>query len=147
MADFEQEKFELQKIHTKNIQELLDDTNHRLHKMESEYQAQAAATVSANTHSPSSLATTMISVVCRYFDYAIRINSSLSLFLSPIPYLLQRARGWVLCACMFTCLHPAILRFTFECCSCCTSLLFTKFSYFIPLCKLKSVFIITSNAD
>ncbi|XP_066292704.1 centrosomal protein of 112 kDa-like isoform X1 [Branchiostoma lanceolatum] len=44
VADFEQEKFDMQKQHTKNIQELLDDTNNRLQKMEQEYQAQAAST-------------------------------------------------------------------------------------------------------
>ncbi|XP_078612009.1 centrosomal protein of 112 kDa-like isoform X3 [Branchiostoma floridae x Branchiostoma japonicum] len=44
VADFEQEKFDMQKQHTKNIQELLDDTNNRLQKMEQEYQAQTAST-------------------------------------------------------------------------------------------------------
>ncbi|XP_006814744.1 centrosomal protein of 112 kDa-like [Saccoglossus kowalevskii] len=43
IADFEQEKFEMQKQHTKNIQELLDDTNTRLQKMEGEYNAQVEA--------------------------------------------------------------------------------------------------------
>ncbi|XP_070580132.1 centrosomal protein of 112 kDa-like isoform X2 [Ptychodera flava] len=43
IADFEQEKFDMQKQHTKNIQELLDDTNARLQKMEGEYNAQVAA--------------------------------------------------------------------------------------------------------
>ncbi|KAM4663142.1 centrosomal protein of 112 kDa [Discoglossus pictus] len=44
VADMEQEKFELQKKHTENIQELLDDTNARLQKMESDYMAQTKAT-------------------------------------------------------------------------------------------------------
>ncbi|XP_077980412.1 centrosomal protein of 112 kDa-like [Glandiceps talaboti] len=43
VADFEQDKFEMQKQHTKNIQELLDDTNARLQKMESEYNTQVEA--------------------------------------------------------------------------------------------------------
>ena len=46
IAEFEQEKFEMQKQHTKNIQELLDETNQRLQKMETEYNQQATATVS-----------------------------------------------------------------------------------------------------
>ncbi|MBN3314227.1 CE112 protein, partial [Atractosteus spatula] len=45
VAEMEQEKFELQKKHTENIQELLDDTNARLAKMEAEYGAQTQATV------------------------------------------------------------------------------------------------------
>nr|XP_015211696.1 PREDICTED: centrosomal protein of 112 kDa isoform X2 [Lepisosteus oculatus] len=44
VAEMEQEKFELQKKHTENIQELLDDTNARLAKMEAEYGAQTQAT-------------------------------------------------------------------------------------------------------
>ena len=40
MADFEQEKFEMQKQQTKAIQDILDDTNTRLHKMELEYNTQ-----------------------------------------------------------------------------------------------------------
>nr|BAB21900.1 hypothetical protein [Macaca fascicularis] len=40
----EQEKFDLQKRHTENIQELLEDTNVRLNKMESEYMAQTQST-------------------------------------------------------------------------------------------------------
>uniref|UniRef100_A0A8C5R7N9 Centrosomal protein 112 n=1 Tax=Leptobrachium leishanense TaxID=445787 RepID=A0A8C5R7N9_9ANUR len=44
MADMEQEKFEMQKKHTETIQELLDDTNARLLKMESDYVAQTRAT-------------------------------------------------------------------------------------------------------
>lgn len=46
----EQEKFELQKKHTDNIQELLEDTNQRLAKMEAEYSGQTQATVSVFTH-------------------------------------------------------------------------------------------------
>uniref|UniRef100_A0A8C3RSG6 Centrosomal protein 112 n=1 Tax=Chelydra serpentina TaxID=8475 RepID=A0A8C3RSG6_CHESE len=40
----EKEKFDLQKKHTENIQELLEDTNARLSKMETEYLAQTKAT-------------------------------------------------------------------------------------------------------
>ena len=46
MAHFEQEKFDIQKQHTRNIQELLDDTNVRLQKMEDEYNQQMESTVS-----------------------------------------------------------------------------------------------------
>jgi len=41
----EKEKYELQKLHTQNIQELLDDTNQRLQSMEDEYNSQTQATV------------------------------------------------------------------------------------------------------
>lgn len=41
----EKEKFDLQKRHTENIQELLEDTNVRLNKMEGEYMAQTQSTV------------------------------------------------------------------------------------------------------
>ncbi|XP_032392577.1 centrosomal protein of 112 kDa isoform X6 [Etheostoma spectabile] len=44
VTEMEQEKFELQKKHTENIQELLEDTNLRLAKMEAEYNARAQAT-------------------------------------------------------------------------------------------------------
>ncbi|KAJ8404264.1 hypothetical protein AAFF_G00340370 [Aldrovandia affinis] len=44
VAEMELEKFEMQKKHTENIQELLDDTNQRLSKMESEYSAQTQRT-------------------------------------------------------------------------------------------------------
>ncbi|XP_018091007.1 centrosomal protein of 112 kDa-like isoform X2 [Xenopus laevis] len=44
VAEMEQEKFELQKKHTENIQQLLDDTNSRLLKMESDYLSQTRAT-------------------------------------------------------------------------------------------------------
>ncbi|XP_030646111.1 centrosomal protein of 112 kDa [Chanos chanos] len=44
VTQMEQEKFELQKKHTDNIQELLEDTNQRLAKMEAEYSAQTQAT-------------------------------------------------------------------------------------------------------
>uniref|UniRef100_A0A8D2JIE9 Centrosomal protein 112 n=1 Tax=Sciurus vulgaris TaxID=55149 RepID=A0A8D2JIE9_SCIVU len=44
VAEMEKEKFELQKRHTENIQELLEDTNVRLNKMEGEYMAQTQAT-------------------------------------------------------------------------------------------------------
>ncbi|BFZ02650.1 hypothetical protein BsWGS_05689 [Bradybaena similaris] len=43
MAEFEQVKFELQKQHTQNIQEILDDTNNRLQHMEAEYSQQTTA--------------------------------------------------------------------------------------------------------
>lgn len=49
VAAVEQEKFELQKKHTENIQELLEDTNGRLAKMEAEYHSRAQATVSTPT--------------------------------------------------------------------------------------------------
>ncbi|XP_046339268.2 centrosomal protein of 112 kDa-like isoform X3 [Haliotis rufescens] len=45
-AHFEQEKFEMQKQHTRNIQEILDDTNARLQRMEKEYTQQ----MSSNTN-------------------------------------------------------------------------------------------------
>ena len=45
-ADLEQQKFELQKLHTRNIQEILDDTNARLQRMDAEYNQQVASTVS-----------------------------------------------------------------------------------------------------
>ncbi|GFS06657.1 centrosomal protein of 112 kDa-like [Elysia marginata] len=44
MSEFEQEKFELQKQHTQNIQEILDDTNGRLQRMEAEYSQQTTTT-------------------------------------------------------------------------------------------------------
>uniref|UniRef100_A0A8C1ITL8 Centrosomal protein 112 n=1 Tax=Cyprinus carpio TaxID=7962 RepID=A0A8C1ITL8_CYPCA len=44
VAEMEQEKFELQKKHTDNIQELLEDTNQRLANMEAEYSSQTQAT-------------------------------------------------------------------------------------------------------
>ncbi|XP_071372329.1 centrosomal protein of 112 kDa isoform X2 [Centroberyx affinis] len=44
VTGMEQEKFELQKKHTENIQELLEDTNLRLAKMEAEYNARTQAT-------------------------------------------------------------------------------------------------------
>jgi hypothetical protein len=45
VAGFEQEKFELHKQHTKAIQELLEETNGRLQRMESEYNQQTDSTV------------------------------------------------------------------------------------------------------
>ncbi|XP_076099543.1 centrosomal protein of 112 kDa-like isoform X5 [Mytilus galloprovincialis] len=45
-TEFEQEKFDMQKQHTKNIQEILDDTNARLQKMEKEYSQQTHSTTS-----------------------------------------------------------------------------------------------------
>uniref|UniRef100_A0A3B4Z4P3 Centrosomal protein 112 n=1 Tax=Seriola lalandi dorsalis TaxID=1841481 RepID=A0A3B4Z4P3_SERLL len=44
VTEMEQEKFELQKKHTENIQELLEDTNRRLAKMEAEYNARSQVT-------------------------------------------------------------------------------------------------------
>uniref|UniRef100_A0A7M4FR56 Centrosomal protein 112 n=1 Tax=Crocodylus porosus TaxID=8502 RepID=A0A7M4FR56_CROPO len=44
VAEMEKEKFDIQKKHTENIQELLEDTNARLSKMEAEYLAQIKAT-------------------------------------------------------------------------------------------------------
>ncbi|KAG9343858.1 hypothetical protein JZ751_013242, partial [Albula glossodonta] len=44
VTEMEHEKLELQKKHTENIQELLDDTNQRLAKMESDYSAQMQGT-------------------------------------------------------------------------------------------------------
>uniref|UniRef100_A0A3B5LS62 Centrosomal protein 112 n=1 Tax=Xiphophorus couchianus TaxID=32473 RepID=A0A3B5LS62_9TELE len=43
VAEMEQEKFEMQRKHTENIQELLDDTNRRLAKMESEHNTRSQA--------------------------------------------------------------------------------------------------------
>ncbi|XP_054615420.1 centrosomal protein of 112 kDa-like isoform X2 [Dunckerocampus dactyliophorus] len=45
VAEMEQEKFELQKKHTDNIQELLENTKMRLAKMEAEYNARSQSTV------------------------------------------------------------------------------------------------------
>lgn len=45
-AEMELQKFELQKKHSDNIQELLDDTNIRVAKMEAEYSSRLQATVS-----------------------------------------------------------------------------------------------------
>lgn len=50
VARFEQEKFDMQKRHTLNIQELLDDTNNRLQKMEEEYGQQMKTTVSVDSN-------------------------------------------------------------------------------------------------
>ncbi|XP_045897260.1 centrosomal protein of 112 kDa isoform X1 [Micropterus dolomieu] len=44
VTEMEQEKFELQKKHTENIQALLEDTNLRLAKMEAEYNTRSQAT-------------------------------------------------------------------------------------------------------
>ncbi|XP_028935951.1 centrosomal protein of 112 kDa isoform X3 [Ornithorhynchus anatinus] len=46
VAEMEKDKIELQKRHTENIQDLLEDTNLRLSKMEAEYLAQTTATLS-----------------------------------------------------------------------------------------------------
>nr|XP_048302025.1 centrosomal protein of 112 kDa isoform X3 [Myodes glareolus] len=44
VAEMEKEKFELQKRHTETIQELLEDTNVRLNKMEGDYMVQTQST-------------------------------------------------------------------------------------------------------
>ncbi|XP_054986406.1 centrosomal protein of 112 kDa isoform X2 [Sorex araneus] len=44
VAEMEKEKFDLQKRHTENIQDLLEDTNARLNRMEGEYVAQTQST-------------------------------------------------------------------------------------------------------
>lgn len=44
VAEMEKEKFELQKQHTETIQELLEDTNMRLSKMEGDYMVQTQST-------------------------------------------------------------------------------------------------------
>lgn len=67
IAEFEQEKFEMQKQHTQNIQELLDETNQRLQKMETEYNQQNATTVST-------LALTII-IISDQFWYHIKIHN------------------------------------------------------------------------
>ena len=41
MAAFEQEKFELQKQNTKNMEDLLSETNERLTSMEADYAKEA----------------------------------------------------------------------------------------------------------
>lgn len=46
-AEMELEKFELQKKHSDNIQELLEDANLRVAKMEAEYNSRSQATVSS----------------------------------------------------------------------------------------------------
>ncbi|XP_039181450.1 centrosomal protein of 112 kDa isoform X6 [Crotalus tigris] len=45
VAEMEKDKFNLQKKHTENIQELLEDTNARLSKMEAEYLAETKTTI------------------------------------------------------------------------------------------------------
>lgn len=55
VAEMEKEKFELQKRHTETIQELLEDTNMRLNKMEGDYMVQTQSTVSALLFSASAL--------------------------------------------------------------------------------------------
>ena len=44
-ADFEQQKMELQKLHSQNIREIVTDTDERLKRMESEYSQQDSTTV------------------------------------------------------------------------------------------------------
>ena len=58
MAAFEQEKFDMQKQHTKSMQELLDETNARLQRMEEEYTEQISQTVrESRTHLPTACST------------------------------------------------------------------------------------------
>lgn len=46
VADLEKEKFNIRKKHTEDMQELLEDTNARLSKMEEDYLEQIKSTVS-----------------------------------------------------------------------------------------------------
>lgn len=46
VAEMEKEKFNIQKKHTEDMQELLEDTNARLSKMEEDYLEQIKSTVS-----------------------------------------------------------------------------------------------------
>lgn len=46
VTEIQREKFDLQKKHLEDVQELLGDSNHRLAKMEAEYNAQSQTTVS-----------------------------------------------------------------------------------------------------
>ena len=50
LADFDREKFELQKQQTQSIEELMNDTNLRLARMENEYRRQMETTVRYNDH-------------------------------------------------------------------------------------------------
>ena len=45
IAEFEEEKFAMQKEHARNIQELLNETNERLKKIENEYLQKIESTV------------------------------------------------------------------------------------------------------
>ncbi|XP_053309507.1 centrosomal protein of 112 kDa [Spea bombifrons] len=65
MADGEREKMALQKKHTENIQQLLDETNARLLKMESDYVAQTEAT-----------AQTVKELECRVQQLTVEVESS-----------------------------------------------------------------------
>lgn len=68
----EKEKFDLQKRHTENIQELLEDTNVRLSKMEGEYVAQTQSTV-------------------RLFPFLARFETALLVSTSPCSSDVRRA--------------------------------------------------------
>jgi len=46
VAEMEKEKFNIRKKHTEDMQELLEDTNGRLSKMEEDYLEQIKSTVS-----------------------------------------------------------------------------------------------------
>lgn len=72
VTEMEQEKFELQKKHTQNIQELLEDTNIRLAKMESDYNARSQATVSTETGMCESGCVCMCQLYC--INTAAKIN-------------------------------------------------------------------------
>ena len=49
IENYEREKFELQKQHTKAFQDLVDETNYRLKKVDSEYNNQQNITVKKNS--------------------------------------------------------------------------------------------------
>ena len=66
LGNMEKEKYELQKMHTQNIQELLDDTNQRLQSMEDEYNSQTQATVS--------VIATWISFACFFFLFWVKLS-------------------------------------------------------------------------
>ena len=87
VGEFEQEKFEMQKQHTKSIQEILDDTNARLQKMEKEYSQQTHSTVS-HIFLVTNYATNY--VVCRcYIPKNWNIDNERKAFVSPH----QRTKG------------------------------------------------------
>ena len=74
MAQLEQEKFDIQKQHTGNIQALLNDTNTRLQKMEDEYCVQAQNTVRIIL---------MYNLLCTLgYELSIRLNSFFRLLMS-----------------------------------------------------------------
>lgn len=84
VAEMEQEKFDLQKKHTDNIQELLEDTNQRLAKMEAEYSSQTQATVSAFTHTSTLLNGNIqcLALLCSFYIHSL--NFTCCCVLKPI---------------------------------------------------------------